>query len=132
MVNTLLFVYNANSNHWNKLFDAFHKAVSPETYACDLCKLTHGVFGEKDRWASFRKESSSAMTFLYKDQFLKLHGVNGKQFSFPIILKYKGGKYQPLIMSKELRGLKKTEDLVSLLQEKLKKNELSTIIKAAS
>ncbi len=131
MTNTLLFVYNANSNPWSKLFDAVHKVVSPETYACGLCKLTHGVLKEKELWTTFRKQSASRMVFLYKDQFLKLHGVKNELFSFPIILQHSDGKYQPLITTKELRGFKKTEDLINFLQEQLKK-KLPKSIKAAS
>lgn len=131
MIKTLLFVYNANSNRWNKLFDIIHKAISPETYTCDLCKLTHGVFKEKERWAVFKKQSKFRMTFLYKDQFLRLHGVENKQFSFPIVLQHKNGKFRPILTNQELQGFDETKDLIALLEELLK-NQGATDVKAAS
>ncbi len=43
----LIFVYNADSGKLNVLFDVGHKIVSPGTYKCDLCTLTHGTFTER-------------------------------------------------------------------------------------
>ena len=46
MVSKLLFVYNVNSGKLNILFGIVHKIISPSTYTCELCSLTHGVFSE--------------------------------------------------------------------------------------
>jgi hypothetical protein len=46
----LIFVYNADSGGLNTLFDIAHKVVSPETYSCSLCMLTHGVLSERTAW----------------------------------------------------------------------------------
>ena len=40
----LIFVYNAGSGKLNALFDMAHKIVSPTTYECSLCALTHDAF----------------------------------------------------------------------------------------
>ncbi len=44
-MNSLLFVYNADSGLVAGLFDSAHKLLSPSTYQCQLCTLTHGVTG---------------------------------------------------------------------------------------
>jgi len=57
---TLIFVYNAASDIWSKSLDAAHKIISPSTYACNLCSLTHGNFSEKQVWVLFDKEKLSS------------------------------------------------------------------------
>ncbi|THD68892.1 hypothetical protein E7Z59_00755 [Robertkochia marina] len=39
----LVFVYNAGKGWFNAFTDSIHKVVSPRTYPCDLCSLTHGL-----------------------------------------------------------------------------------------
>jgi hypothetical protein len=41
---SLLFVYNADSGVFNLVTDIAHKIFSPQTYACQLCCITHGNF----------------------------------------------------------------------------------------
>ena len=117
LTRTLLFVYNANSNRWDKLFGILHKAINPDTYMCDLCNLTHGLLKEKDSWTLIKEKSQFKMTFLYKDQFMKLHGFQEKRFSFPIILEHKNGKYQPIVTAQEIEGFEKVEELMKVLQK---------------
>lgn len=80
----LIFVYNANSGFTSRLFDLGHKLVSPSTYPCSLCTLTHGLTGEKQAWKYFQREMNIGMAFLHKDEF-------EQQFypldSYPAILK---------------------------------------------
>ncbi|NJM95354.1 MAG: GTPase, partial [Acaryochloridaceae cyanobacterium CSU_5_19] len=40
----LIFVYNANSGGINTALDIAHKLLSPSTYRCNLCRLTHDTF----------------------------------------------------------------------------------------
>ncbi len=63
----LVFVYNADSGLLHRAFDAAHKAVSPETYRCDLCKLTHGALREKERWRAFVVSLPWPVRFLHRD-----------------------------------------------------------------
>lgn len=73
----LLFIYNANSGRINGWLDIGHKLISPSTYACDLCSLTHGVFAEREQWKQYRDASSVEMEFLHKDEFEKAYGQQG-------------------------------------------------------
>ena len=61
------FVYNAHSSLFNKLTDAAHKALSPDTYECNLCKLTYGLTSMKKEWKAFIQEYD--VVFTYKDAF---------------------------------------------------------------
>ncbi|RMG35771.1 MAG: hypothetical protein D6720_06435 [Gammaproteobacteria bacterium] len=66
---TLIFVYNADSGLFNTLADIGHKLISPETYRCDLCMLTHGVFKERERWRLFVAGLPTPCRFLHRDEF---------------------------------------------------------------
>jgi hypothetical protein len=72
----LLFVYNADSGLFNTLADAAHKIVSPDTYQCDLCKITYGWFTERTQWRRFLGELGAECEFLHRDQFLARHPGN--------------------------------------------------------
>jgi hypothetical protein len=69
----LLFVYNADSGLASALFDSAHKLLSPSTYSCNLCALTHGPAGPKREWAEFLKILPEPPEFLHRDEFLKRH-----------------------------------------------------------
>ena len=49
----LVVVYNAKSGGLNTVLDYVHKMVSPETYDCNLCKLTYDNFGQIRKWNDF-------------------------------------------------------------------------------
>lgn len=65
----LLFVYNADSGLYNTLADIGHKLLSPGTYPCDLCSLTHGYLRERTVWRDFLRGLPATCEFLHRDQF---------------------------------------------------------------
>lgn len=74
-MDSLLFVYNADSGFFSGLFDTAHKWFSPSTYACNLCRLTHGAFGMRQAWRRFVDELGRLVTFLHRDEFRRRHGL---------------------------------------------------------
>lgn len=111
---SLLFVYNAKSDYWSKKIDFAHKIISPSTYSCDLCALTHGNFGETEIWKEFRENSKITLTFIYKDEFQKLY-PNTKT-TFPLIFrKEKGNNLSVLIDAKTLSEIKSVEKLIDVI-----------------
>lgn len=69
------------------MLDSAHKLINPESYACSLCALTHGVFSEKEEWTEFKESSSLEMKFLHKDAFLKQYRSKWlPKYNFPIVL----------------------------------------------
>lgn len=108
----LIFVYNANSGKLSAALDIAHKILSPSTYACALCTLTHDSLSEKSQWADFRKKSIHTFTFLHKDEFETQHE---ERFDYPVILKSEDGL--SVFMSKErLDGFDSLEDLIGALE----------------
>ncbi|MDQ6788485.1 MAG: hypothetical protein M3033_16905 [Acidobacteriota bacterium] len=65
----LVFVYNADSGVFNLLADAAHKIFSPQTYACNLCAITHGNFGMRREWKMFLETLKNSLEFLHADEF---------------------------------------------------------------
>ncbi len=79
----LIFVYNANSGKMNAALDIAHKIISPGTYQCQLCQLTHSTLSERDEWKAFRQQSEHEFIFLHKDEFEQTYS---EQFDYPVIL----------------------------------------------
>jgi hypothetical protein len=67
----LIFIYNAKAGKLNGLKDSLHKLVSPNTYECSLCSLTHGFWGEHEKWREFCKRSGLLTEFYHKDDCLE-------------------------------------------------------------
>lgn len=70
-VRELIFVYNADSGLFNALADAAHKAFSPQTYACNLCRVTYGLLREKRAWRDFVASLGCQTTFLHRDELAR-------------------------------------------------------------
>jgi len=113
---TLLFVYNAQSDLWNKSLDIAHKIISPTTYNCDLCALTHGNFSERKVWTTFKNSTDFQFAFMYKDEFLKQYG-EGLGIEFPVILNISQQERPEVVVDAiRLRQLSSVEQLIDVLQ----------------
>ncbi|KAA1244877.1 GTPase [Aquimarina sp. RZ0] len=117
----ILFVYNAKSDFLNKYLDVAHKIISPSTYSCDLCSLTHGNFSEKKIWKDFKEKTNHEFIFQYKNEFLQQYGKknNEKKFKFPIILEQRKNGFNVLMSEEELGLLTSAENLIERLEKKL-------------
>lgn len=104
----LIFIYNANSGLLNALLDIGHKLVSPQTYPCSLCALTHGLLTERRQWRQFREKATTEMEFLHKDEFSQKYHQN---FDYPVVLK-KEKELRILISQQELNQLKTLDELI--------------------
>lgn len=115
----LIFIYNADSGLRNALLDGAHKALSPNTYQCNLCDLTYGVFKERKAWKKFRQEMQWNMEFLHKDEFKKQYASKfGHKFEFPIVLIALDDELQVFISARELNELKTMEALIDLINKR--------------
>lgn len=65
----LIFVYNADSGVFNLMTDIAHKIFSPQTYACNLCAITHSNFGMKKEWKEYLESLDEELEFLHADEF---------------------------------------------------------------
>ena len=90
---TLLFVYNADSGLFNNMADAAHKVFSPQTYQCDLCRITHGWFQERADWRGFIDGLGIGCEFLHRDQFRARYP--GLDIALPAVLRVDG--HRPVV-----------------------------------
>lgn len=112
----LIFVYNANSGKLNTLFDIAHKLISPETYECALCTLTHGALSEKKAWKEFRERTRLDMEFLHKDEFEKIFE---QSFDYPVILKQSEKQSNDIdlfLNADEISQVKSVDGLIAVIE----------------
>ncbi|WP_103072416.1 GTPase [Aquimarina sediminis] len=118
MKKKLLFVYNTKSGILNKYLDGIHKIVSPNTYSCSLCGLTHGRFSEKEAWKNYRENADFEFEFMYKNMFLqKYTNEVYNNLSFPVVLQKKENEAVVFLDSKELMSLRSIEELIEVLKK---------------
>jgi len=115
-VTTLLFVYNADSGLFNTLADIGHKVISPATYPCQLCALTHGYLQEKRRWKRFVETLEVPCEFLHRDQFRRRFPGDGTPL--PAVFRRRGRRLEACIGAEELAACKGLEELERLVHQK--------------
>ena len=122
----IIFVYNANSGVVNSWLAMAHKIVSPATYECDLCSLTHGSFSEKRIWKKFRDTAHIDMEFYHKDEFLKKFKSKWlPKYAFPIILIVDDKGMHPLINAREFKEIDSVELLISKIKSFVERLEVT-------
>ncbi|HDP89463.1 MAG TPA: hypothetical protein ENN42_05830 [Thioalkalivibrio sp.] len=97
----LIFVYNADSGLFNTMADIGHKIFSPQTYACELCALTHGYFQERREWRDFVESLPLACEFMHRDEFLRAHPEQDG-LRFPLVLRKNDGALQVCLTREDL------------------------------
>ncbi len=111
----LIFVYNADSGAVNTMLDIGHKLLSPQTYSCNLCQMTHGLLKEKNAWKAFRENSGNELEFLHKDEFAATYQL---QTDFPVILRKEGnGDLHEVVGREELNAMQDVDELIRRIQE---------------
>lgn len=115
---TLVFVYNSDSGPISGLLDIGHKILSPGTYQCSLCSLTHDAFSEKEGWRAFRKSVGMPMEFLHRDEFEEKYGIS---HPYPVIL-IKNGDMRVLMKKEEIDGIETMEQLIETVRKAMNKN----------
>jgi len=115
----LLFVYNANSSIFSVATDYVHKIVSPETYSCNLCKLTYGNLGMKKEWKDFIVNIDVPVSFLHKDELTKEY-PDKNLISLPVIFVASEKGLSLLISSEEINNQNTISNLISLIKNKMK------------
>ena len=114
----LLFVYNADSGKLSALGHSLHKLISPQTYDCSLCKVTHGFFGAKQEWTEFIDELDYAVQFYHKDEFLVDYPDSSVE-DFPVLIQQCENNFTELLSRQEMKELSSLERLIECIREKL-------------
>ena len=96
-----------------------HKWLSPETYDCELCALTHNSFAEVTAWKNFRQSGEIQMHFYHKNEFEKAFRSKWlPKYDFPIILIEADRGLEVFIAADELKKLETVEGLIAAVEEK--------------
>ena len=119
----LIFIYNAKSGFINELVDFAHKIISPETYDCNLCAITYGPFRMEKRWTDYIESLPINSVFTYQD---KLYENKLKNVKLPSIFLRNGTELKELISSSEINKLNELQQLIKILEKKLKENGMET------
>ena len=118
----LIFIYNAKSGLVNEFLDFAHKIVSPSTYNCNLCALSYGNFSMKKKWSDYISSLPVKSTFTYKDKVSE-YGYNN--IELPSIIFRNGSRSKVIISSEEINKLKKIDQLINILSDRLKDQVMS-------
>ena len=118
----LIFIYNAKSGLVNEFLDFAHKIVSPSTYNCNLCAISYGNFTMKKKWSDYISSLPVKSTFTYKDMVSE-YGYNN--IELPSIIFRNGSRSKVIISSEEINKLKKIDQLINILSDRLKDQGMS-------
>lgn len=113
----LVFVYNADSGLVNTLLDIGHKIVSPQTYNCNLCALTHSTFSIRSEWKDFIEQLGVPVEFLHRDELSRQHDIHG--VALPAVFRKTDGRLQELINRNQIDHCHSLDDLKRLVEQKL-------------
>jgi hypothetical protein len=114
----LIFVYNADAGFMNGMMDSLHKTISPGTYDCALCAITHGFFSMDKSWRAYLKALPIAAEFFHRKDFLEAYPH--AQAQLPAILLDRDGALSELIGAEEMRGLSDVNALSAALDNALR------------
>lgn len=115
-MDSLIFVYNAKSDIIHLALDFAHKIIQPSTYACNLCKLTHGTLKEKSDWKEFKKNTETNLEFYHMDEFEDLFPAAN---SYPVIYYKEELELTELLSTKMLSTIESTQELINVINQKL-------------
>ena len=109
----LIFIYNADGGVAQGIMDSVHKTVSPSTYACSLCAVTHGVFRMDPKWRSWLKTLPVATEFYHKDD------SPFGDLALPAVLVERDGQVETLLSAAELDLLGSVDTLIAAIEARL-------------
>lgn len=118
--NQIIFIYNARSGPVHTLLDIGHKVISPGTYKCNLCLITHHTLGVKKQWQEFLDTLPIAAVFLHQDE-LKNSYHHLAQIPAPTIVYTSKAMAKPqvLVSQAQLNQITSLSELITILKQKL-------------
>ncbi|OGI50810.1 MAG: hypothetical protein A2W42_03925 [Candidatus Muproteobacteria bacterium RIFCSPHIGHO2_01_60_12] len=115
---TLIFVYNADSGFVNTLLDIGHKIVSPKTYSCNLCAITHSTFSMRDEWKNFVAGLGVSVEFLHRDELEKQYGM--RDVGLPAVFRKNNGALEAWVTREEINRCHSLGELERLVRDRLR------------
>lgn len=117
MAKEIIFVYNAAGDPVSLVVGYLHKKVSPDTYACNLCKLTFGVT-MNPKWKAYIDSLEFKITFLHSDEFKKEY-PDLKDTPLPTAFVKDESGMKVLVTRAEMNEPKDMDGLIELMKRKL-------------
>ena len=117
----LIFVYNSDGTVASLIKDTAHKLVSPETYPCNLCRLTYPLASTKGEWRKFIESLPREVIFLHRDEFLKQYH-DQKNVQLPAVFRADASEPQLLISHIEINKANNLSELIEIVNRFLPKS----------
>jgi hypothetical protein len=114
----LIFVYNADSTLYAQLTDAAHKLLSPETYQCNLCKITYSAVSMKQEWKEYLQTLPFKFHFMHRDEFHEKFPTL-QRVSLPAVFLKDAEKVSVFLSAEELNEQSSIGDLIKALTTKM-------------
>lgn len=110
---TIVFVYNAEAGLVNGIMDSIHKIVSPSTYSCDLCAITHGLARQRPEWRAWLKKSGQDAKFYHRSDFRQ--AWPDVHVTLPAVLVQEADQLRLIASASDLAQINNVSELVALL-----------------
>lgn len=115
---TLVFVYNGDSGLINGLMHLMHKAISPETYECQLCAIVYDGARQSKDWKSFINGINIKAEYFHRDTFIKTYGI--LETDLPaIFLKTDNDVLELVVNAQDFQSIKTMEQLQQQIKQVL-------------
>lgn len=121
-MDSLIFIYNAESGLSNALLDTGRRIFNPSKYPCALCMVTYGPFGMKDDWKTFVTQLPYNVIFLHSDELSE--ELKKMQLELPSLVLQRSGTATVLIGGQEFRTIKDLDSLKLKVTEALKRSDI--------
>ena len=116
-VDRLVFVYNADGGIAQGIMDSVHKLVSPGTYACSLCAITHGVLRMDPKWWAWLATLPMPVAFVHKDELAV--ALPGLTIALPAVVVERGAMRTVVVDAERLASLGSVDALIAELERLL-------------
>lgn len=114
----LIIVYNADGDLVSAVVDAVRKVVSPASYECSLCQITHGALTMRGHWREFLAHLPNPVRTFHRDDFLKAYP--GFAIRFPaLLIRRDGGSPEVLVGADEFATMEGVDELIGVTARRL-------------
>ena len=114
----LIFVYNAQAGVFAGMLDSIHKAVSPSTYPCGLCAITHGSLTMDRRWRDWLRSLTIETRFHHRPDF-RAAWPAARDWPLPLVALARDGALTPLIEAGGFAGIASPAALAARIADRL-------------
>lgn len=115
----IIFVYNAKAGLMSGMMDSLHKTLSPDTYDCALCAVTHGFFTMDKTWRAYLKALPVEAVFYHRKDFAQAYPT--AKLELPVVLLERDANLVPLLSADDLKKATDVDTLAAALDQALSK-----------